>query len=428
MASSRSCCSFTVPAPPIKSDEELSDVAADLCAQCASLDLYALMNDGKPDTRNSTISLKIKISSPCPLCQFFIATVASNKLLPANPDHELEFELKPLESQWAFSSYFYDVLKSWYDSSVPCPMSESRVLGLDMAVPNDSGEVLSARCATLGSPLDGQDPVFSLRRLEPGRIDFAPIRGWLSYCKAHHEDFCGILQGYPRQLSCLKVIECETGAIIKLPEDCEFAALSYVWGQQCDEQSTTSRAGFLPTHVPKTISDAIQATIHLNIRYLWVDQYCINQKDQTELGEQIGIMDTVYQLATVTLIAACGEDASFGLPGISSTPRYKQPAIKINGRTWVSAQITLEERVIGSKWWSRAWTYQEGFFSRRRLFFTETEIFFECNTICTQEDLAYDLHHLSDIVGNRKRSCFTAHSPSTKEVWMNISTSSRNGS
>ncbi|KAI8716356.1 HET domain-containing protein [Fusarium sp. LHS14.1] len=337
---------------------------------------------------------------------FFIATVASNKLLPANPDHELEFELKPLESQRAFSSYFYNVLKSWYDSSVPCPMSESRVLGLDMAVPNDSGGMLFARCGTVGALLDDQDPVFSLRRLEPGRIDFAPIRGWLSYCKSHHKDFCGILQGYPRRLSCLKVIECETGAIIKLPDGCEFAALSYVWGQQGNEQSTTSRASFLPPRVPKTISDAIQATIHLNIRYLWVDQYCINQKDQTELGEQIGIMDIVYQLATVTLIAACGEDASFGLPGVSSTQRHKQPTVNINGRTWVSGQITLEERITDSKWWFRAWTYQEGFFSRRRLFFTETEIFFECNTICTQEDLAYDLHHLSDIVGNRKRSLF----------------------
>ncbi|KAL6353891.1 hypothetical protein LRP88_12886 [Fusarium phalaenopsidis] len=349
------------------------------------------------------------MSSPCPLCQFFIATVASKKTLPANPDHELQFKLEPLESQWAYSNYFYNVLKSWYDSSVPFPMSESRVLGLDMAVPSDSTRsgMGFARCATLGSPLDDQELVFSLQRLEPGRIDFALIKGWLSYCKAHHKEMCGILKGYPLQLSCLKVIECETGAIIKLPEVYEFAALSYVWGQpQGNEPSSASRAGFLPPHVPKTIRDAIQATIRLNIQYIWVDQYCINQKDETELGEQIGIMDIVYQLATVTLIAACGEDASFGLPGVSSTLRYKRPAIKISGRTWVSAQTTLQRQIMSSRWWSRAWTYQEGLFSRRRLYFTETEIFFECNTICTQEGLAYDLHHLSDLVGTHRSDIY----------------------
>ncbi|UPK92866.1 hypothetical protein LCI18_003801 [Fusarium solani-melongenae] len=117
-------------------------------------------------------------------------------------------------------------------------------------------------------------------------------------------------------------------------------------------------------------------------------------------------MDIVYQLATVTLIAACGEDASFGLPGVSSTLRYKQPAIKISGRTWVSAQTTLQDQIISSRWWSRAWTYQEGLFSRRRLYFTETEVFFECNTICTQEGLAYDLHHLSDLVNKHKSDIY----------------------
>ncbi|KAI8664049.1 HET domain-containing protein [Fusarium keratoplasticum] len=296
------------------------------------------------------------MSSPCPLCQFFIATVASKKTLPANPDHELEFELESLESQLAYSRYFNHVLKSWFDSSVPCPMSESRVLGLDMAVLGDSTKsgMRFARCATLGSPLDGQKSALSLRRLEPGRIDFALTR------------------------------ECETGAIIKLPEGSEFAALSYVWGQtQGNGPSTASRAGFLPPHIPKTIRDAIQATIRLNIQYLWVYQYCINQKDEIELGEQIGIMDIVYQVATVTLVAACGEDASFGLPG-----------------------STLESQIISSRWWSRAWTYQEGLFSRRRLYFTETEIFFECNTICTQEGLAYDLHHLNDLVSDHKSDIY----------------------
>ncbi|KAF5581680.1 het-domain-containing protein [Fusarium pseudoanthophilum] len=152
--------------------------------------------------------------------------------------------------------------------------------------------------------------------------------------------------------------------------------------------------GFLPRQVPKTISDAIQATIRLDLQYLWVDQYCINQKDEAELAEQVGIMDMVYNLATVTLIAACGEDAHFGLPGVGSTSRSPQPLIKLHGRAWVSSdpESLLVAKIKRSRWWTRAWTYQEGLFSRRRIFFTETEVYFECNDLCTRETVSFDLH------------------------------------
>ncbi|RSL53154.1 hypothetical protein CEP54_010570 [Fusarium duplospermum] len=404
MECSSPCCSFTVAVPPAASDEELPDVAADLCAQCASVDLYALMYGKKPVDWAQGSILKAKASSPCPLCQFLVTAVASKKMLPANPDHELEFELRPEEPRLVYTEYFLYNLK-WDDHSLPCRMSDIRVLRLNIDEGDKYlGETQFAKYAVLGNPLDGQQLDFSLHRLEPGKINFALISGWLSYCKAHHETMCGILPGYPRSISRLKVIECETGAIIKLPEGCEFAALSYVWGQPpANEPIKASKTDFLPPHVPKTISDAIQATIGLNLKYLWVDEYCINQRDENELGEQIRIMDMVYHLATITLVATCGEDASFGLPGVSSTLRYKQPAIKINGRTWVSAYVTLKDQIENSRWWSRPWTYQEGLFARRRLYFTETEIFFECNTICIQEGLAYDLHHLEEYGGNPQR-------------------------
>ena len=41
--------------------------------------------------------------------------------------------------------------------------------------------------------------------------------------------------------------------------------------------------------------------------------------------------------------------------------------------------------------------YQEGLFSRRRLFFTEEQVYFECNSTCCQETVAYDLYYLEDI-------------------------------
>lgn len=120
-----------------------------------------------------------------------------------------------------------------------------------------------------------------------------------------------------------------------------------------------SRAGFLPPNVPKTIGDAYPGDHPTQPPVsVWVDQYCVNQKDGAGLSEQVGIMDMVYSLATVTLIAACGEDASFGLPGVSSTPLNHRPVIKIHGRTWVPSETRLGDRIKECRWWSRAWTYQ----------------------------------------------------------------------
>ncbi|KAM0437847.1 hypothetical protein ACHAPT_002212 [Fusarium lateritium] len=392
MTSRRACCSVTAAAPLATTNQELPDVAADLCAQCESIDLEALLNGDKI----GDVWLKIRNPSPCPLCQFFFTLWASNKSLRPHPHHEVELGLGAYAPGGPFW-YLHDnavMSDALYSNQVLC-------LGTAEDAPskNDgkSYELTFAISPIPHAPIDYRKGGFSILRQEPNRINFEAIKDWLTYCTAHHAATCKILPGYQHQPSCLKVIECETGAIIKAPEDCEFAALSYVWGSpQVNKVGTTSKTGFLLQDLPRTISDAIQVTMQLNLKYLWVDQYCINQKDEDELEEQISIMDMVYNFATVTLIAACGQDATFGLPGVGSTPRNKQPAININGTTWVSSEATLYERIKKSRWWSRAWTYQEGLFARRRLYFTEAEIFFECNNLCTQENITYDPHHLDD--------------------------------
>lgn len=106
-------------------------------------------------------------------------------------------------------------------------------------------------------------------------------------------------------------------------------------------------------------------------------------------------MDMIYNLATVTIIAACRQNASFGLPGVGAL-RQEQPMINLNGRVRVSCLEPLETKVSRSKWMTRAWTYQEGVFSRRRLYFTDEQVYFECNNTTCAESLAYDLHHFHD--------------------------------
>ena len=64
----------------------------------------------------------------------------------------------------------------------------------------------------------------------------------------------------------LKVIDCVERKIDDAPPNCEYIALSYVWGanQECPS---------LREKLPQTIEDSITTVLHLGYRYLWVDRY-----------------------------------------------------------------------------------------------------------------------------------------------------------
>jgi hypothetical protein len=90
-------------------------------------------------------------------------------------------------------------------------------------------------------------------------------------------------------------------------------------------------------------------------------------------------MDKIYSCAQLTLVAAAGETADYGLPGVSSRFRRSQASLEVHGATIL--QIFPHPAVVLKKsaWSRRAWTYQEGYLSNKRLIFTDTQLSFLCN-------------------------------------------------
>ncbi|KAJ4857180.1 heterokaryon incompatibility protein (HET) domain-containing protein [Trichoderma breve] len=131
-----------------------------------------------------------------------------------------------------------------------------------------------------------------------------------------------------------------------------YVALSYVWGQP-QKQREMGDGKQLPAQLPLLIRDAMVITQAMGFRYLWVDRYCIDQNNSTVKHGQIRQMGAIYSNAEVTIIAAAGQDENYGLSG------DPQAAIK------------------SSKWSTRGWTFQEAVLSRRRLVFTEQQVYFE---------------------------------------------------
>jgi hypothetical protein len=129
--------------------------------------------------------------------------------------------------------------------------------------------------------------------------------------------------------------------------------------------------------MPKIIQDAVLVTKELGYDYFWIDQYSIDQNDSQAKHDQIQQMDTIYRNAEITLVAAAGEDAGYGLPGVSNE-RNPQPVVNLGNISIFSTITHTRDAIKNSTWNKRGWTFQEAILSRRRLVFTDDEVYFEC--------------------------------------------------
>ena len=191
-----------------------------------------------------------------------------------------------------------------------------------------------------------------------------------------------------------RVIDVIRRCLIEMTE-CRFVALSYVWGM--NPRSSPLRAssvtiggmkkeGGLPTlGMPRTIEDAIRVCVLLGQKYLWVDRLCIIQDDDDDKKNQIEAMGDIYSSAELVLLATYGDSMEFGIPGIGHLRNLVQHQEDILGLRITNVIREVEDDPL-DVWHTRGWTYQEAVLSRRRLYFTNTRAFFECEQLMCHED------------------------------------------
>lgn len=209
---------------------------------------------------------------------------------------------------------------------------------------------------------------------------------WIRQCQMEHGNRCN--QGTTLKETAvdgLKVIDCEKELVVGHEGDGSYLALSYVWGRTEGSRTDTSLA-----LAPGVVRDAMELTRKLGYKFLWVDRYYIDQSNHDEVLSQVGRMDVIYENATMTIVAASGEDDNYGLPGVGtgdSSLRTAQPATSIDGLTLISSLPEVTHCVERSKWATRGWTYQEALLSKRCLLFFPSQMFFACRTMCRSETL-----------------------------------------
>lgn len=124
-----------------------------------------------------------------------------------------------------------------------------------------------------------------------------------------------------------------------------FEALSYTWGSWED-----CRWILLNGHrftVTQNLWDALRRLKRFYaIRRLWVDQVCINQRDNDERSKQVRLMGKIFSSASQVLVWL-GESA---LPFAErSSAMYYNPA----------DQLARALDNTSPVWWTRAWVVQE---------------------------------------------------------------------
>jgi hypothetical protein len=249
--------------------------AKDLCPHCAYYDLNSIL-------KHTTVikwdaSLEIPSETLYPLCQFFLSCVKDDRY-ESGSTQEIELEQSP-----------------GYPN-----LSRS----LSVSLWDDRDEVSGAVISVENGP-SLELPVLDVRRLCADSFAFAMIKNWIEQCLDEHT-LCRIFpkgvteSKLPSNME-LKAIDCTTKGIIDAPPDCDYVALSYVWGSDVDisERSlvgTSSQMAStkgLPHTLPRSIEDALHVVLQLGLRYLWVDKYCFDPSSAHDMNIQLSFMNEI---------------------------------------------------------------------------------------------------------------------------------------
>ncbi|KAF4121305.1 Heterokaryon incompatibility protein (HET) [Geosmithia morbida] len=235
------------------------------------------------------------------------------------------------------------------------------------------------------------------------------IREWLDACNREHDHHCATSSSAPDPGTFRPVwlIDSAERCLVRAKPANRYVALSYVWSASGAPTTTTAATALgtpatsavshhnrrrrsddtswllvkdnvdvfedaLPEDdLPQTVIDAMWLARKVGLRYLWVDKICVVQDDAQEVEAHIAGAAYIFANAYLTVVAAHGTIHD-GLAPI----RPRRPASQSATPPSKGAHDNL---VRQSKWSTRCWTLEEGIYSRRRVYFFEEAVTWQCH-------------------------------------------------
>ncbi|KAF2251496.1 HET-domain-containing protein [Trematosphaeria pertusa] len=262
------------------------------------------------------------------------------------------------------------------------------------------------------------------RKISPDEVDIGLLRSWMDRCSTYHNGECDrdvrTVDSLPLNL---RLIDVRRRCVIKVAEGevPEYVALSYMWGSQKMKEETGMDPAMLlqkdircgprgemtplQTKLPKTIEDAMTLTRLLGYRYLWNDALCIVQDATLEQKvPDLTNMKLIYSCASLTIAAAAGTHADYGIPGIGVPRRIHQNSEVVRDLRLATMfpSYTALENSSELLWNTRGWTFQEKLLSRRIILFTDYQVYFKCSESIWTEEVVLENGCLSTSVEARR--------------------------
>jgi hypothetical protein len=172
-----------------------------------------------------------------------------------------------------------------------------------------------------------------------------------------------------------------------------YITLSYRWAKKADGSDEASNdiptdleinhkqdcRRKLPDPLPPMIEDVLEAVRRLGQQFLWIDAYCIDQKDATEVQDTVRRMDDIYENSLLT-ICPFWTDTNGGLPGISvPLMRHEVRFLGSDIALYPKQQVLdIDSQFIDTPWHNRGWIFQESLLSRQRLIFLPSAVVPRC--------------------------------------------------
>ncbi|KAK3400768.1 heterokaryon incompatibility protein-domain-containing protein, partial [Sordaria brevicollis] len=374
-------------ASPSQPQEENDDAdLSDLCQRCREIDLNLIFNRGSRPRRTISSILQTVLclgqldgESSCALCRFFASMRRHNPSLqpPTGPYHLRRYDMLCVSGEgwkWDYKQSF----PLWAVEQGSGDEFEDHHPGYYTTPRGSIGSwILPTRSTPDPSPFLEALPVIDTS------VNYPLLRRWIEGCEGH-----SICQKTPldfeptrgRKRPPIRGINCTTRRIEMIADDDTYLALSYVWGNMSlpavnGEENNRS----LPATAIRVVEDAMMVVKELGHRYLWVDQYCIDQNDEKNKEAQIGNMDQIYERAHATIVAFSGINSSCGLPGVNGSSRIQQYHFNSSKMNLIGLTPGLTAKVAkASVWTQRGWTFQEALLSRRLLIFAQDQAYFLC--------------------------------------------------
>ncbi|KAI1176227.1 hypothetical protein F4777DRAFT_588102 [Nemania sp. FL0916] len=223
------------------------------------------------------------------------------------------------------------------------------------------------------------------------REQFLLLKEWIQECDANHET-CRRFdteEGDDKLEFTMPTRLVKLGNPLQLVESVSieaspYVALSHCWGKTESLCTTNGNIAQLRKSIefsdlPKNFRDAVQVTRGIGIEYLWIDSLCIIQDDKDDWEHESTQMEQVFSFAYCTIGASSSKSSAEGFFYDRCRRRCVQLETTNTGKLYVCRNIDDFHRDVElGELNSRGWVLQERALSRRSIFYTTTQVYWEC--------------------------------------------------